>query len=310
MLKATIKSSGSFSPLLAGEGVLGEISYPKIAMPKLNGVRGVNQEGSLLARSLKPIRNNFTRLLFSSPVLANLDGELVVGDYADEEVFVKSTSGVGSIAGTPDVRWYVFDYFHPFMGFRDRLLLRNEVINSLTVDSPLFGRVLSVPYVVVFSDAEMVDYSTQMLSAGYEGIVLKDPVAKYKQGRSSDKEGIFLRYSPWLKGEAVILGINEGEINLNESVVNELGFKRKSSHKENKVPSGRAGAFTARDLVTGLVFNMPVPGVALQKEVWADPNGFIGRVSHYYYKPAVKVGGLPRFPQHKGWRESWDMSAG
>lgn len=292
-----------FNPMLAAEGVLGQIPYPIIAMPKLNGVRGENQDGVLLPRSLKKIKNNFTRNLFSVPELTNLEGELVVGPFDDEEVFVASTSGVGTIMGEPDVKWHVFDYFHPTRPYSERLKLRDAAVAASGHPS-----VVLVPWKVIYSDEELVAYSDWALSKGYEGLVLRDPLGKYKQGRSTAAEAGFMRYCAWLKGEARILAIHEGEINNNESKVDALGFKKKSSHKENKVGSGQAGAWTVEDLVTGIQFNMPVPGDALQKAVWADPESYIGKLSHYYYKPAVKIGGKPRFPQHKGFRDPDDMS--
>lgn len=295
----------TWNPLLAGEGVLGSIDYKNgiIAMPKLNGVRGLNQNGVLVPRSLKVMRNLHTRKLFSLPALANLDGELVVGDFADEEVFVVSTSGVGAVEGTPDVFWYVFDYFHPTAPFKERLKLRDAAVGVAA-----HPNVLLVPWIVVHDDAEMDGYAKLCLSQGYEGIVLKDPNATYKEGRSSAKEGIFLRYCPWFTGEARILGFAEGKVNLNPSVVNELGYKKKSSHQENKVGSGRAGAFTVKDLKTGLTFNMPVPSVKLQEEVMAHPERFLEHLAHYKCKPPVKKGGKPRFPQFLGLRDPDDMS--
>lgn len=301
-----------FNPILAAEGVLGQITYGKagkIVMPKLNGVRGVNQGGIIMPRSLKKLRNEHTRKLFSYDSLTNLDGELVVGDFADEEVFVISTSGVGSIGGQPDVKWHVFDYYHPTASYHDRLKMRDEVVREAGHPD-----VILVPWEVVYSDEELHAYACKCLALGYEGIVIRCPLAKYKTGRSTDKEQYFMRYCPWMKGEATILAVHEGQINNNESVVNELGFKKKSSHKANKVGSGQAGAFTAKDLKTGIEFNMPVPSDKLQKEVWANPEKFIGKLAHYNFKPAVKIGGKPRFPQldqaHSfiGIREPWDMS--
>lgn len=301
----TIKplESAYHSPMLAAEGVLGAIPYPIIAMPKLNGVRGLVQQGVMMPRSLKKMRNVFTAKRFGLPALSNMDGELVVGDFADEEVFVISTSGVGSVEGEPGVRWYVFDFFHPTLSYIHRLELRDRAIAEAN-----HPHVIPVPWKMLTSDEELVAYSDWALSQGYEGLVLRDPKAKYKQGRSTAKEAGFMRYCAWLKSEARILEIHEGEVNNNPSVANELGFAKKSSHKANKVGSGMAGAFTVKDLKTGIEFNVPVPSVELQKAVWADKEGYIGRIVHYYFKPPVKIGGKPRFPQHKGFREAWDMS--
>lgn len=102
--------SKEFNPMLAAEGVLGKIKYPAVILHKHNGVRGLNQQGQLVARSLKPIPNKHTRSLYSHKALTNFDGELVVGDPFDEEVFATSTSGVMTVTGAPDVNWFLFDF--------------------------------------------------------------------------------------------------------------------------------------------------------------------------------------------------------
>lgn len=292
--------------MLAAEAVLGKIKYGMhgvVAMPKLNGVRGINQRGSLMARSLKPIDNLHTRRLFSLEEFDGLDGELVVGDFADEEVFVHSVSGVGSMAGTPDVKWYVFDKFHPSASYLDRLKLRDEVVLNARHPS-----VELIPYKVLHSDDELVAYSDWALTAGYEGLVLRDPKAPYKEGRSTAKEGGFMRYCPWFRSEASIVSILEGEVNNNPSKANELGFLHKSSRKANKVGSGMAGSFVVRDLKTGIEFRIPVPTDKMQKDVMMHPDKYLDRIAHYKFKPPVKKQGKPRFPQLVGWREAWDMS--
>lgn len=291
-----------FNPMLAAEGVLGKISYPKVALHKHNGVRGLNQFGQLVARSLKPIPNAHTRSLFSGKALTNLDGELVVGDPYDEEVFSTSTSGVMSHDGKPDVRWFLFDFFHPTAPFIERLYMRDHLIADVG-NEYLEG----IGWVILHSDEDLIRYSDNALAMGLEGLVLRDPDATYKEGRSTAKEEGFMRFCPWMRSEAIITAVHEGEVNLNVSKVNELGYLKKSSHKENKVGSGRAGAFTAVDVVTGVEFNMPVPTVKLQDEVWANPQKYIGALAKYKFKPAVKVGGKPRFPQFEGLRSKLDM---
>ena len=105
-----------------------------------------------------------------------------------------------------------------------------------------------------------------------------------------------MRWVPWHRSEALILSIQEGKVNKNESVRNALGYLEKSSHKENKVGSGRAGSVTVRDLKTGIEFNMAIPGVELQEDVTANPKKYLAQALKYKFKQPVKVGGKPRFP--------------
>lgn len=295
-----------FNPMLSGEFIEGQVKYGpagKVAMPKLNGFRGLVQDGVIWPRSLKPMRNLHTLSLFSHEALNNLDGELVVGAHDDPNVFSITSSGVGATGGTPDVTWHVFDYFHPTAGYLDRLRLRDAAVAASG-----HSNIKLVPWKFVKSDAEVKDYLAWALANGYEGLVLRCPLAKYKQGRASDLEGTFLRVVPWHTSEAVILGIREGQINNNVSVRNELGYLKKSSAKENKVGSGAAGSFDVKDLKTGVEFSMAVPDEALQAYVWAHKEEFLQAICRYKYKDPVKVGGKPRFPQWEGLRRPEDMS--
>lgn len=160
---------------------------------------------------------------------------------------------------------------------------------------------------MIHDDGELVEASEHALAMGLEGLVIRDPKASYKEGRSTAGEGGLMRFCPWHRSEAIILAIHEGEVNLNPSKVNELGYLKKSSHKENKVGSGRAGAMTVKDCVTGLVFNIPVPTVKLQEEMWKSREKYLGLMIKYKFKPPVKIGGKPRFPQFEGFRSPLDM---
>lgn len=295
-------ANDEFNPMLAAEGVLGSIKYPKLALPKHNGVRGGNQRGALKARSLKPIPNKHTRELFSGSMFSGLEGELVVGDPFDEEVFSISTSGVMTQVGTPAVVWYLFDWYHPTMPFHERI----DVVHrfAASVNRP---DVQAIEFRWINSDEELVAYAEEVLALGFEGLVLRDPYAQYKQGRSTAKEQGFMRFCPWHRSEAVILRVHEGRINQNESKVNELGFLKKSSHKDNMVGSGRAGSFDLKDVTTGIEFSTIVPTVKLQDEVWANPSAFIGKLAKYKFKPPVIKGGKPRFPQFEGIRSEIDL---
>lgn len=292
----------SWNPMLAEEGELGKITYPKVGMIKLNGVRGLNQNGKLVARSLKPLANKHTTALFSTSDLINFDGELTVGDPLAEEVFSITSSALRSVAGTPDAQWWLFDYFHPTARYLGRLEMLQRAFEKSSNDS-----IGLITYRILKSDADTEQYAEECLAEGAEGLVLRSPDALYKQGRSTVEEGGFLRFCPWLRSEATLITIHEGKVNLNESKANELGYLKKQTLKENMVGSGRAGAGTFRDLKSGVEFNMPIPTVKLQDEMWKHPENYIGKIFKYKFKPAVKIGGKPRFPQIEGERMAVDM---
>lgn len=289
-------------PMLAAEAVLGQVKYPIIASPKLNGVRGLGHE-VLLARSLKKIPNQYCQKLFGNEDCYGLDGELVVGPFDDEDVFVRSTSGVMSNEGMPVVLWHVFDAWALPYSFAERIEALQEHLAVLG-----HAQIVPVPHKVLNSDAELVAFADECLSLGYEGLVLRDPTAMYKHGRSTALEGGFMRFCPWLTSESTILAVIEGETNTNPAQTNELGRTFRSSHQAGMVKTGTAGALLVRDLKTNLESRIPTTTDELCKWFWENRAEVVGKICKYKFKPPVKKGGLPRFSQWIGFRSQLDMS--
>ena len=97
-------------PMLATEANFNKLRYPIFAQPKLDGIRVIVKDGVVYSRSLKPIPNKHVQSLFRN--LHGADGELIVGDVTAQDVFQKTTSGVMSKEGEPDVTLYVFDMWN------------------------------------------------------------------------------------------------------------------------------------------------------------------------------------------------------
>lgn len=291
-----------YKPMLAEEGTLENIIFPKIVLPKYNGMRGCIMDGSLKARSLKPIENEYISSFLSKPEYNNLEGELVVGNPTSPDTFTNTVSGVNTIKGEPDFHFYVFDMFHPTNPFYKRWNSAWERVKE--INSP---RISMVAMEFVSNKEELLRQYDCFISLGYEGIVLRDTNSLYKQGRTTIIENSFLRYVPWQTSEARILGYKEGYINTNPSEINELGRKKKSMSKEKLVPSGTAGSVQVEDIHTGANFSITVPTDELGKDVlenfdskWKD------QILRYRFKKGVK-GNTPRTPQWDGLRPLIDI---
>src|SRR5438477_316656 len=87
------------------------LRFPKLMSIKLDGVRASVQNGQLLSRNLKPIRNPHVQALFGRPELEGLDGELLCGDITSATCFQTSVSAVMNSNGCPKVYFHVFDKF-------------------------------------------------------------------------------------------------------------------------------------------------------------------------------------------------------
>src|SRR3990167_944188 len=121
-------------PMLASK-LEGDLAWPKLASPKIDGIRCLIQgDGHLaigLSRSLKPIPNEFVQGFVAHKPLIGLDGELAVGPVTAKNLMQATMSGVMSEDGQPDFTLWVFDDFSHPHAFAHRLArAKARVLNS------------------------------------------------------------------------------------------------------------------------------------------------------------------------------------
>lgn len=285
----------TFKPMLASPADLNNLKFPLLASPKLDGIRAVVINGVLMSRSLKPIPNKHVQKLFGA--YEYFDGELIVGEPTAKNCFNVTTSGVMSVDGEPDVRFHVFDHIQHYYD-RYNARFKPGKFN-------LRERVVAVPQTLVHSLAELLALEEQRLDEGYEGLILRDPDAGYKFGRSTTKEGILLKLKRFLDDEAHIVGLVEQMHNGNEATTNELGRTKRSSHKENKTGKNTLGAFQV--LWKGIEFEIGT-GMddELRQHVWDNRDKYIGKLVKFKYFP-VGVKDKPRHPVFLGFRDVKDL---
>jgi DNA ligase-1 len=224
------------------------------------------------------------------------DGELIVGHFGAKDVFTQSQGGVMRVAGEPDVTWHIFDLLpNSFTGrnlqFRDRISLLEDIFK----DIPESWGVVRVPHKLCYSDEGVKIFHDDCVALGYEGLVLRSPTGIYKYGRSTAKEGDFMRFCDWKRSEAKVIGYTQAETNMNEAVTNELGRTKRSTCKENMVKIESMGSLIVKDLKTGVEFNITVADPTTALAWWADPTLIMNKVVMYKYRETVKI--APRFPQ-------------
>ena len=290
----------SFKPMLASPADLKNLKFPLMASPKLDGIRASVVDGKLLSRTLKPIPNREIYTALSRLHLAGLDGELIVGEPTDKDVYRNTTSGVMAHDKCPNWYYYVFDDYLHWAEFEARLAYAVQRIKAL--DKGLYLRVRSHEHKFVEHAGDLLAYEAECVTAGYEGLILRDPRAPYKHGRSTSKEGWMLKLKRFEDSEAEIIGIEEEMFNGNEALTNELGRTKRSTAKAGLVGKGTMGALIVRDLKTQVEFNIGSGFTAADRAATWKP----GELVKYKFFP-VGVKDKPRHPVFLGRRDRIDL---
>lgn len=283
-----------FKPQLACDYDPAKLRHPCWASFKLDGLRAVVRDGVVYSRSNKPIPNKHVQAKFKH--LEHFDGELIVGNPCSTTVFRDTTSIVMSHdKPADDVNFYVFDHIGE-------------------MKKPYSARVMSIrgkgftllDQIPIENHEQLVEFEAQALEAGYEGLILRDPAAPYKMGRSTVNEGYLLKVKSFSDFECAIVGFQERVRNDNPAVISELGRTKRSSHKDNKHGRGDLGALLLRT-PDGIEFACGTGFTDDERSrIWSAQSAHLGKLAKIKY---FSVGGYlaPRHPVWMGLRDPLDM---
>lgn len=273
------------------------LTFAKYGSSKFDGIRGLTQEKTLLSRSLKVIPN--AAIVDMLRPFQGLDGEIGYGDPTDPLFYNKTVSAVMSQSkSTEGIIYYVFDLLDLTMPYEERLhtLWRMQF--------PGFIKVL--PQTSIESEAALVNFYEHQLELGYEGAILRNPTAMYKQGRSTAMSQDMLKYKPFKDSEAVVLDVLEGETNNNPTFTNELGRTARSKMQEGMEANGMAGKLKVQ--MGEKVFKISAGKTthAERIEMFQNKERYIGRIATFRHLP-IGEKDVPRSGRFIHWRESFDI---
>lgn len=305
-----------FKPLLSGKPDnetpealirdLQQLPYPIIASPKHDGIRiPIHPTLGPVSRTLKPIPNLYTRTFLTHMHFTCFDGEGIVGSPTDPKVFNRSTSGIMSQGGTPDFKYYVFDDFsnpdRPFVGRLDDLRARFE-----GMDKDFAGRVVLVEQRAIHSYDDLVEYENHCIAQGYEGIMLRSRMGKYKFGRSTFREGILIKLKRFEDAEATITGYEQLYENQNVLQRDAMGYAKRSSHQANLKPLPMIGTLICsndefKDFGIGTGFDD-----AWRSYWWEHRDQLIGKTVRFRFQRHGTID-APRIASFQGFRHADDL---
>ena len=292
----------SIRPMLGVNADLSKLQFPVIVSPKLDGIRAIVKDGVVYSRSGKPIPNKYIQQQFGS--YHGLDGELIVGNSTDKNVFQNTVSGVMTEEGIPNVFYYVFDLWNTSLQYKQRLGILSNIVKDI---NKIESNVIRVESLYCNSLKEVELREQQYLQQGYEGLIIRNPNSYYKNGRSTVKEGGLLKLKRFKDGEAAVFGYNPLFHNNNPEELDELGYTIRSTAKNGMVELEALGSLEVLDIETGVAFNIGSGFTANQrKELWKEKEKLLGKIVKYKYFD-VSILNAPRFPIFLGFRDKEDI---
>lgn len=279
------------------------LPYPLEVSPKLDGIRGAARAPNVVSRTLKPLPSFQVQLEFGN--LPPLDGEVIVGAPTDPDVYNRTQSHVMSFdKPADDLRYYVFDYTADDWRnkpFYERLDKAAELVKSLKRPD-----VILLEHTPVECYDELIAYEETKLALGYEGVMMRNPLAGYKWGRATFLQEIIYKLKRSTDDEGIVIGFEEQYTNTNTQERNELGLAKRSTSKEGLVRSNTLGAFIVLwrglELTVGCGFFSHLQ----RKHIWDNREMYLNQLIKFRYFGYGNKD-LPRFPRALGWRSEMDV---
>ncbi len=281
----------TFRPMLACSTIpdMKDIKFPVIASPKLDGIRCIMADGLPWSRSMKLIPNLYVRAKLKELQLHGFDGELMLKDGAD---FNSVQSAFMSEHGEPDFVYNIFDCWDLQQPFCNRLDGRFRAPSSNLINL--------VPNREVNNVEELIALWGKAVKLGYEGLIIRDPKAPYKQGRSTLKQGWMLKLKKFKEDEAEVVGFEELMHNHNAATEGELGQTIRTKHQANMVAGNSLGALLVK--WQDKEFKLGTGFTQVHRDyIWKFKDKYLGIPVTFKYQELSKYG-IPRFPVFKGFR--------
>jgi DNA ligase-1 len=297
-----------FRPMLApGEDPLSypdyfdKLKYPLLCSPKYDGIRCIVRNKLTMSRSMKLLPSKQVQTTFGKEEYNYFDGELIEGSENDPGVYNRTQSHVMSENKPGNLTFFVFDYTHP--DYINRPFF--ERLGEIRIDNSDMD-VRLVEHIEVNNYDELIYYENKCLDNGFEGIMMRSPVGHYKMGRGTFKESLIYKLKRFKDDECIIVDMLPMMENHNTLEVDELGYAKRSSHKDNLVASEMVGKFIV--WYKGQELEV-APGSFDHKErtsIYFNKNAFIGKYLKFrYFEHGVKD--KPRFPRALGFRTTIDL---
>lgn len=275
--------------LLAGTlESLGDLKFPCLATPKVDGIRAVVRGATVVSRTLKPIRNERMRALLAQLLPEGADGEILAGGTFQDCTSEVMTMHTATYDKPFTFYWFdLFDSAEPTKPYTERVrAMQAHVAARPDVLRHPQARVVLLLPVEVRDEAGVLAFQEEALRAGHEGVMLRRPDGRYKQGRSTVREGILLKLKKFRDAEGTVVGCTAAK---------KAGSKQAAELGSLEVEGADGARF---GVGTGFTAEM-------RRELWETRGTLVGRtVKFKYFEIGAKD--APRFPVFLGFRHADD----
>lgn len=275
---------------------LGELRFPLLASPKLDGIRAIRRGPYLLSQRGLLIANGYIRAVCAQ-LPEGVDGELTLSTGTEPMRDVQSA--VASQSGEPDFRYRLFDVIPPgplgrLVRFAERLEYADQIVERFRAAVP----VERVANVLCETADELERVMLDNVACGYEGTMTRDPDGCYTFGRPTAATQLLLKHKTFADEEALVLGVEEEVTNTNAR--DERGIR--GSARAGRIGKGRMGKIICR-FDDGAEFRCGSGFDSTERELyWAEPYRIIGQrvtIKHQPPPGGRPAGQEPRFPVFK-----------
>lgn len=283
-----------------------KLRYPVLASLKLDGIRALRLNGTLLSRRLKKIPNKVIR-----------ERSLVLPGGMDMELFARNLEfcQVTSIVMSKEhefsdmINFHLLDAFPTdySVSYAQRCDTIAQYMGALAPEH--HEHVKFAPPSMMHNAEQLFTFFLTCEQELGEGICFRLPNSPYKCGRSTLKEQYLIKLCRYTISEAIITGFVEQLANCNGERRNLTGHMDRRSHSLNMIGKGTLGAFICKDIHNDIEFAVGTGNGLddkLRSEVWDNQHKYLAKIISYRCKNHGKKT-KPRNPTFRGFRDPIDL---
>jgi len=214
---------------------MSKLQYPVLASEKIDGIRALRMNGTVLSRTLKVIPNrSICDRLKMLP--GGFDGELWHPALSYNEIESIVMSHAHAISDL--IKFYVLDVFN-----EERYQQRVQSITKWYESMDTSPNYHWTPPCRCTTPEELFTFFLDMETLGAEGICFRLPMSPYKQGRSTLDEQYLVKLARFIRTELKVVGFKEQFENGNPNQYNDIGYMKRATNNANMYGKNTLGAF-------------------------------------------------------------------